>query len=285
MSRRLPTWALASLLAAEAGRLSAQDPAASAEAFAAAEVGAKKRIFADIAQQRLRKPSSEIARIIKVGLDDRDRDVRSGALSALTGHALLVVSAGRSHASAGQSEQWRTEHAPLRELRPSVLALLRDSDPRLRREAVRALGILDLEPGPGLTLTESTVDDLITHYADEDHNDVKVEIMKALALSKGDYASSRNLFLSGLDDADRGVRDYALLGAERLKLPAALDKAADLLRDPDRNRRLVAVGIMGSFEAQASGHVAALERALASETDPAVRSAIEQNLSKIRASR
>lgn len=106
--------------------------------------------------------------------------------------------------------------------------------------------------------------------------------MQSFALGKEDFPIVRHAILAALDDPDPHVRQYALRGAERLQLQAAVPKVVKALRDPDAHIRFLAANALGSCCSTAAC-VTALEQALEKETDHRItRPGSERAIERVR---
>ncbi len=211
--------------------------------------------------------------LLRAGLVDADPGVKLGALAVIVGWTIVP----------GLSQP---DLVPaVRELGPLVTALLQDPDARVREESVLALGALDGfdpdAPKKRLRLSQNTVNQMAALYFRERSAIVRSAIAKALGISATDDSPEvRSVILAGLDDPSAGVRQYALMGAERLQLREALPALAKALRDPEAYVRFLAAKAMAAYDEP--GYVQALEQALAVETDPTPRAQIQRALEMLR---
>jgi HEAT repeat protein len=263
----------------------AQETPRTREEFEQADGRTRKAALARIAQHDLEFPAADNIAVIAASLRDTDPDIRKQALLAVASHAAGPAAFGASSREklARVRRAWSTERRLIRELRPQVVSALDDPEPRVRQDAVLALGNLDFDGrAEEWPLSQQTAADLAARYPREEHASVRSRIVGALALRPGDSAEIRGVVVDALDDPDADVRNYALMGALRLKLQSALPAAARGLGDPDPGVRLAAAGVFAALGPAASAYEGRLEEASAAEVRAPIRAAIEAALAKVR---
>lgn len=111
-----------------------------------------------------------------------------------------------------------------------VIALLKDDDPRVRREAARTLSVIG---------TNEAAIEPLKELLDDYNPDVRYNAIKALAtLARKDET---DLFINGLGDYDPRVRFFSVVALGKLKSAKAVPYLAQLTRDFDPSVRMQVV--------------------------------------------
>jgi HEAT repeat protein len=164
-----------------------------------------------------------------------------------------------------------------------VLLALRDQDPRIRRAAVLAFGNLDYAASGSQSIGASTLRELAAVYERESDGAIRSEIVKAFALSPSDSPVLRQLLRSAFDDLEPGVRQYAAVGASRLKSPELLPQLVRQLNESAVSARLVASGAIAHYGAVALPFLGAIMDAQAQESDPSVKRSLAAAVRAVKA--
>jgi HEAT repeat protein len=265
-------YAVLALALAAASSVSEEVPASRA-AFDVAGPEARAKTMRQLLMHNEDFGTSDAIDLLRAGLVDADRNVRLQALGVVAG---WNIAPGLLQANLAPST---------RELRPLIVDLLRDPSPLVRKSAIYALGAIEgLDPEAPITATLSpkTVGEMASIYFGDPDGNVREAIMKALGKSSApDSPVLRSALVAGLDDPSQGVRQYAMMGAERLQLREALPKLAKELRNPQPYIRFLAAKALSAY-GPVPEYVEALESALEVETDPMPKAQIQRTLEKIR---
>jgi HEAT repeat protein len=210
--------------------------------------------------------------LVSSALTDSDAMVRRRALGVVASRA----AAARLGGSEERLKQWHRDRPALKELQPAVMRLLEDPDPFVRRDAIVALGNVDFVPrdnGRGeITLTDEALRLFAARYHVDDAALVREELVKSLVLIANRSEAQEAVVLKALADPSPGVVQFAVTGAGKMAIRAALPTLADLLiSHSDSGVRLNVAQAFASYGAAAREYVTNLRIAASAEQNPIVR--------------
>ena len=264
----------------------AQSPerASSAAELQAAPKSVKKATLNDLASLRSSPSATDAVDMISVGLADADPDVRLSAIYAVAGRA-SVDRFKKFQSSSRVTMVSGSEKLLLRKLRPRVLALVGDSNERVRQGAVIALVNLEFEGGQDhndILLKEDAVRTLLQQFQKETIAKVRVEIVKTFTLTSLKSPRRDDILLAAIADSDPDVVQFGVMGLARSTPPAALPKLIELLNNPSRIVRLQLGPAFAAYGRAARPYLDELVRVGANDSDADVRNSLDAAILKIR---
>jgi hypothetical protein len=268
--------------------LAQQTPAV--DEFRQADRATKLRILSSVGTARRGVDVTEIIALAREGIRDDVADVRRAALGFVAGRAMVSRVAGTPGAGLTSSHpdarmvipaSWKNDRqALLVALQPELVGAVRqDSDPRVRHEAILAIGLLVMPDRASESFSGWVVDLLLERYRQDADSRVRAEVVKFFRLGQDDSEAIRRVLIDALVDPDAAVRSAAFLvlrppvppariGLQMGDVRPAIDKA---LIDGHAGVRLGAVRALNELGAQATSYVPVLDRLRRTDPDPQVR--------------
>jgi hypothetical protein len=202
------------------------------------------------------------------------------------------------------SRQGKSTFATTRDLLASfkdifVRLLKDDSEPRVRHEALLALGLLQTEPtvlqaipNPSgvqdAQLAPGFIQTLADVYKTDQSALLRSEVMKTFALQRHETRSESLTIMTGviregLTDPSADVLMFAATGVATFQLGDVAPEVAYLLKHRDAKVRMAAAQAIGSFgkSPQASAYVQVLRNALIDEQDEITRRTLEAAIARL----
>lgn len=225
-----------------------------------------------------------LAETLRAGAGDANPAIRSAAMAVLASRGLMVQMT-RGGPSDTAKRGWLQERPELLKLRPTVEALLADSVPDVRFQAVSALQALDFDGGGvyGKRLTVETVRTLARHYAGEQTVRVRRAVVSVLGGAAATVPEAQKVLSQATTDAAAEVRQVALLGLMEAGPATGLPAVTRALVDPDPMVRKQAAALVLRAGPAAKPYVADIERALRrADADATTRQNLATALERLR---
>jgi hypothetical protein len=271
-------------------------PPAVPSAFVAADGAEKRRMLYDIATSRSRLPIKEVIALVTLALQDTAVEVRTAALAAIAGRALVSRSAGTTGAafgpapdgrpppaSSGIPAEWRGDQARLNEALASacVARLREDGNAKVRHAALMALGNVQRPERPDEPFASAFVDLIAAVYRRDPDPAVRAEVVKTVRLMANNTVATREILRDGLVDPSDGVQHEALAaitpqamaGTSKLSFDDAEPALAVAVRSQSPVVRIGAIRALNVFGKASAPYLPALERMEREDGDSAVREA------------
>lgn len=266
--------------AATAG--SAQTPGSplAGEAIRAGSVQERIAALVDAARALDAPTSTRWVALVQLGATDEDSRVRQAGINSIAARFGAVRFRPTPEVVA-RRERDRVHEPALRRVAEAALS---DPDERIRRDAIVALGNMDVIAGRDVNdvdLAARTVTLLEQMYARETSGLVQAEIVKTFALVHKPLPGERELYARALTSSTSDVLQFALSSAAKVRDVRALTRVAELLRHDERAVRMSAATSILRFGRDASVLTPQVRAALAAETDLPIRKTLEQVLAAI----
>ncbi|MGV3518345.1 HEAT repeat domain-containing protein [Luteitalea sp.] len=165
-------------------------------------------------------------------------------------------------------------------LREPLCRLLGDPDPKARELAMNLLVLLSVRPGADVGDQERIESWMLAAFATEQPN-VKRQIVARLKLL-GNSGDATTVLLGALDDADEAVMQQAALTIAERRPPGGAEALAKVLGRGTSGVRAAVADAIGAYGPDASHQLPRMQAALAKESDPFTRSALERAIERVR---
>ena len=252
--------------------------------FGLATSSVRRATLQGLAAGRLPISDVETTAILNLALLSTDADVRRDGCDVIVGRAMVA----RTVATPDVSARWRQERSGFASLEGRLGVLLgSDEDERVRDAAVMALGNLQYDGGDkrgiGMVVSDRFVETLSAAYKKEDSTRVRVQIVKALALTDSTSPQQVDTLIAALVDVSPLVARHAVTGLARLNAMPALPKVVLLLDHEESIVRVAVAQALVGFGKPAKVYLPNLEKALVVERDQLTKRTIEGAIHALRA--